>query len=131
MLAKEISEVIISESTKNEFIWCGSENGQITVNNAFENYREKAQMIKGRRNIWQSFIPPKVYIFSWKAMNNKLRTCSILHQWGLRPSLVCIGCIFGVPEDDNHLLLYCNTAKNLWNWLSDCLAVDLTSFNRV
>lgn len=97
VLTKEIMEVHNLSDEEDEVVWCGSDNGEIMVKKAFHFCREKAQVVKWKRNIWQPFIAPKVSIYSWKVLNSKLTTGSVFHQWGLLPSLVCIGCIYGVP----------------------------------
>lgn len=63
VVTEEISEVLLSEAEEDELIWAGSTNGEITVNEASELYREKVQIIKWRRDLWRPFIPLQISLF--------------------------------------------------------------------
>lgn len=131
IISAEILEVQISESNDNELIWEGSPNGDISVKSAYEFCREKEQSVKWLQQLWKKFIPPKLSIFAWKILCNRVTTGSWLCSKGIILSPVCIGCIHGAVEDLNHLLLFCDIVRNIWAWLSELLHCNLSSFSLV
>lgn len=67
----------------------------------------------------------------WKLVLNRQFIGTTLFKWGVIPSAVCTGCIDGSIESENHLLLHCDIASNIWSWLLEALSVDFTRFRDV
>lgn len=111
-ITKEIKELLISEYDEDELIWDGSTNGVITVAESYESYREKTNVTKWFRHLWP-FITPRVSVFAWKVLSDRITTTTRLFKRKIILSGVCLGCIQGVEEDIDHLILHCQFAKNI------------------
>lgn len=81
------------------------------------------------KNLWDVFIPPKLSIFAWRITQDRIATASKLSNMKLLHSPVCTGCIIGVPETIDHIMLNCCHARNMWCWLSDLFHFDFTNFS--
>lgn len=95
VVVNEIIEVQISRTEDDELEWDGSTNGEITVKVAYDFYREKAPIIQWRKRLWRTFIPPRISMFAWKVVSNRLAIGSVLYSLGVIPCLLCIGWIDG------------------------------------
>ena len=65
------------------------------------------------RLIWNPVIPPKIGIFTWEAAWGKMLTLDNLKRRGMTFANRCFLC-----EDEetiDHLLIYCKSAKMLWD----------------
>lgn len=63
----------------------------------------------------------------WK----RLPTSERLVRRGKQISPVCLSCIVGAEETENHIFLQCEHAQNLWQWALTLLKVDLMRFDGV
>lgn len=52
----------------------------------------------------------------------------VLYARNIILSVVCVGCIVGTKEAVNPMLLYCDVAHNIWDWMSGVLLIDFQSF---
>lgn len=114
VLTTEIMEVCISDLNCDELVWDGDVNGKMTMKLAYNFYRDRSVQQTWKRKLWNSFVSLKISIFVWKICNNRLLTGDVLFRRGLLPSSYCVGCIVGREETDNHLLLHCEIAHNVW-----------------
>lgn len=125
VVTEEIIETPIADGEEDELVWDGASNGVLTVNAAYNHYKEKKSVLLWRKAVWRKFIPPKLSLLSWKISSRKLTTSDRLFKWGLIPTPVCTGCIDGTVETVNHIFFKCSHAQNAWSWLSSALDVDL------
>lgn len=76
-------EIQTSELENDELIWEGSANGEITVKDVYNFYREKGTITQWHGRIWRPFIPPKCSIFAWKVLPDRVVTAAVLYRRGL------------------------------------------------
>lgn len=75
--------------------------------------------------LWKLCVPPKVKIFLWLFMHERLPTMSEIHRRGFQINTTCIWCKRCV-EDINHLLWQCTLAKLCWKFLEQWFEVKVT-----
>lgn len=68
--------------------------------------------------IWSLPIPPKIKIFTWLALKNKILSKHNLSKKGWKGSTSCVFC--DKTETINHLFLQCKFAKQIWVWMGKC-----------
>lgn len=130
-LAMEIRAVEFDSEQEDTIIWSGSRNGELTMKTAYEYYREKCPMIQWEKNIWRAFLPPKISLLVWKILRRRIATSDRLRRRGMHTGGVCLRCIQGTLEDENHIFIYCQNAKNLWEWVSQLIGEDITRFTEI
>lgn len=79
MATREIMKKQISLEPEDELLWEGSNNGKIMVKEAYDRCRRRSKYNYGK-TIWRKFIPPKISMFTWKVMNNRLVIADKLHR---------------------------------------------------
>lgn len=73
------------------------------------------------RYVWALPIPPKISIFLWLLLHNRILTKNNLSRRGWSGDMKCHFC--PDMEDTNHLFLNYQQAKKIWFWLGrtqDC-----------
>uniref|UniRef100_A0A2N9I5R6 Reverse transcriptase domain-containing protein n=1 Tax=Fagus sylvatica TaxID=28930 RepID=A0A2N9I5R6_FAGSY len=68
------------------------------------------------KSIWRVKVPPRVAFFVWTATWGRILTCDNLMRRGYTMAgWCCMCCCDG--ENVDHLLLHCNAAQKLWNYV--------------
>lgn len=74
----------------------------------------------------------KISIFIWKCLRNSLPTDDNANDRGIVVDGGCVLCDdITVLEDQDHILMHCDFAKLVWNWLSTLLHLDLSFLGSV
>jgi hypothetical protein len=67
--------------------------------------------------IWKLILPPRVHVFTWLVMNNKIISRDNLKKRNLNKHETCVFC--SCNESVQHLFFDCIVAKLIWNELAD------------
>jgi hypothetical protein len=71
------------------------------------------------RNLWKARAEPKVKVFGWTAMHQRIRTADNLASRGMQLSPMCPLCNSNL-EDACHLLINCHFTREvfrfIWSW---------------
>lgn len=127
-VVQRIHEIDIADELRDRIIWTGSANGRLTMKQAYEAYRDKGINVQWETKLWRTFIPPKISMLSWKIIRKKIATAERLRRRGAPTGRVCLRCVNGEIEDENHIFVHCQLARNLWNWVSQVIHYDITQF---
>lgn len=130
-ICHKILQVQIVDQDDDELIWMGSTNGKISIKITYKSYRQKGIKSVWMKKIWNSYIPPKFSFFAWRLLHKRISTATNLHQWKVMPSSVCVACIVGAEEDQNHMLLHCMMVKTVWLWLSQVMELDFPQYTSI
>ncbi|KAL5834991.1 hypothetical protein ACOSQ4_014488 [Xanthoceras sorbifolium] len=106
--------VIRYTSTNDKLIWGHSNNREFTVKSAYS-------MIAGDdidqdwkwKGIWHIKVPPKVQMFLWTLMHDKIMTNVKRCARGFCDSSECNRCK-AVFEDEDHIFRGCNKTVAIW-----------------
>lgn len=69
------------------------------------------------------------FMFCMEICSDRVPTADVLYARKIIPSTVCTGCSVGTEEIVSHILLHCDIACNIWDWLSYILTVNLRNFH--
>lgn len=122
-----MEQVKIEEESNNEIIWTGSRSGQMTMKEAYVTYigGKVKQIWVGR--VWEPFLPPKISIFAWKLIMDRLPTSVALKRRNvIGGDPISLQCISGEIEYVEHILIHCKVARKIWKWLSQTIEENLT-----
>jgi hypothetical protein len=115
----KIKSVNFNQSGKDEIIWKWIPNGEYTMRSAYmiQFYGSHPSFQVG--NLWKVRAEPKVKVFRWTAMHQRILTANNLASRRMQPNPLCPLCDSG-PEDAKHLLINCNFTREvlwlLWSW---------------
>jgi zinc-binding in reverse transcriptase len=93
--------------------WWLTPNQQFTVHSAYKFLNNPGIPNPTLQRVWQTTTPPKIKIFIWLLLQNKLQTAENLQRKGWPTITVCIMCNTGTQKSTNHLFTSCPTAATL------------------
>ena len=114
---EEISSVPIQRQVKHNMLWLAESNGQYTTRSAYSLCMNTTSVYSDGnifKTIWQLKIPPRVVIFCWRLLKNRLPTkVNFLRRNAITQEDTCslCGC---VQEDVCHLFFNCKLTNGLW-----------------
>jgi hypothetical protein len=124
-LSSIISQVHIPlEETNDKFIWKHTDDGELTLKQAYDFKLPPVQELHWAKLIWNSDIPPSKSMLAWRLMHEKLPTDENLLTRGCAIPSMCNFCCSHV-ETSFHIFFECQFAIKLWSWLAGCLNLTL------
>jgi hypothetical protein len=124
-LSSIISQVHIPlEETNDKFIWKHTDDGELTLKQAYDVKLPPVQELHWAKLIWNSDIPPSKSMLAWRLMHEKLPTDENLLTRGCAIPSMCNFCCSHV-ETSFHIFFECQFAIKLWSWLAGCLNLTL------
>ncbi|XP_020530450.1 uncharacterized protein LOC110008273 [Amborella trichopoda] len=116
-LAAKLQACFLAPSRSDRIIWTPAPSGEFTVSSFFRSLSfpltlPLAPTAKAAQ-AWTSFAPPKINIFSWLTLSQRVLTVDRLQRRGIPIPKQCVMCL-PAEKTNNHLLLHCPYAHNLW-----------------
>ncbi|KAI8543503.1 hypothetical protein RHMOL_Rhmol08G0223300 [Rhododendron molle] len=121
-LLQRLQSVILDQSKEDVLQWKWSTDKQFTVKsiyNQWEQVDQNRNQVLG--SLWKNLCPPKVEIFSWLAVQEKVATRSALSRRNMiqeDQQLSCPLCSMQL-ETPSHLLLFCQFSWSVWSLILD------------
>jgi hypothetical protein len=118
-LWKLVRSVNLNQEENDVITWKWSPNGEYTAASTYkiQFYGSHTPFQVG--NLWKAKAEPKIKIFSWTALHQRILTVDDLASRGMDHNPMCPLCN-SVPEDERHLLTNCQFAREviclLWSW---------------
>ena len=100
---------------QDKFIWPLSIKGSITFKDAFS-FFNNFQELNWVKQLWQSFVPPRVSCTAWKILNGKIPTHDQMQKRGFILASRCELCKSN-GESSSHVFIHCQFTSLLWKWL--------------
>lgn len=120
-VALKIQSVIIpKEETEDCLVWKKTENGLLTLKDAYTFFNNANQVVFWGKMIWKASIPPSRSFLIWRLLHNRVATDENLQKRGVTTVSICSLCL-NCDESYEHLFLKCNYALEIWSWLSHML----------
>jgi hypothetical protein len=114
-----LRNVSLNPLAKDEIRWEWTPNGVYTVVLAYKIQFQGSHAPFKVGKLWKASVEPKVKVFGWSAMHQRILTANILASRGLQHSPSYPLCNSN-PEDARYLLINCNFAQEvlwlLWSW---------------
>ena len=111
---------IPSSSFEDSFIWGPSSNGIFSIKLAswlqVSNSPEHAAS-PILKKVWNSKMAPKIKVFAWLFLRNRLKTRERLHRFGISPTDICPVCN-SCQESLSHLFTSCPAVVQAWNLIN-------------
>jgi hypothetical protein len=73
--------------------------------------------------VWSVSVPPKIQLFLWLLVHNKLATIDNLNRKGMSKPTQC--CFCAENESIDHLFFECVVAKEVWRYVCSFLGIDI------
>lgn len=108
------------QTTEDKFVWGLSNNGNFSVKTAtwLQNRNNQfGNRINLLKKMWKLNIPPKVKMFVWFMIHERLQTKKCLIKFVINIDKICPICN-KEEEDQTHLFIKCHFANKVWNLLS-------------
>jgi len=123
ILQSIINKVCIPAVDKDDqLMWKHSHDGNLSFKDAYQYHCVIGQNISWAKIIWNNSIPPSKSLMVWRSLHNKLPTDENLSSRGCQfPSICCL--CRKEQETTNHLLLTCDFAKLIWQWLASIIKI--------
>ncbi|GJZ84482.1 RNA-directed DNA polymerase, eukaryota, reverse transcriptase zinc-binding domain protein [Tanacetum coccineum] len=110
-----LQNVVIKFDCKDHWRWAFQENGVFTVKDLTKLVEEKTLSVASGADatIWNKWVPKKVNIFVWRALQGRLLVREELDKRGIDlDSLLCPSC-GDMVESCSHCLFMCNFARSV------------------
>ncbi|KAL9688448.1 hypothetical protein QQ045_032869 [Rhodiola kirilowii] len=102
----------------NKLHWKGAASGILTVKNVLLARRTAGPHKLIFKNIWQTWIPPKISVFIWKFFHKVTPTDDAVISLGIPIALKCVCCESPQVESADHMFLSSDVAAPLWRFLA-------------
>ncbi|GJY47225.1 RNA-directed DNA polymerase, eukaryota, reverse transcriptase zinc-binding domain protein, partial [Tanacetum coccineum] len=92
------------------------DDGGFTVKALSKIVEEKILRVENgaQETLWNKWVPKKVSIFIWRALEGRLLVRKELDKRGIDLDTLLYPCCDGVVESCNHSLVMCDLAMNVW-----------------
>ncbi|QHN83409.1 uncharacterized protein LOC107621492 isoform X1 [Arachis ipaensis] len=116
-----LTKVGIRQSEVDKLIWKHDKEGNFSVKSFLnvlyknKNLGQEPNMFNFYNNLWRSLVPPRVEIFVWFVILERVNTKDKLVRCGILPTseITCVIC-GKAPESVHHLFFTCEYAWKLW-----------------
>ncbi|MCH98629.1 ribonuclease H protein, partial [Trifolium medium] len=118
--SKILQTPLFDSVSQDKIIWRFEKNGKYSVKSAYRYCIEDTldishlQVQGDWRLIWRIKAPPKIKNFMWRLCRNCIPTRTRLLQKGVNCPNNCVLCD-EEAEDNLHILIYCDTIKQVWH----------------
>ena len=111
-----IHSKVLCQRIRDELVWIFDPKGLFSVGSFRKEWDGEDVTEEGLNKFcWQGLVPPKVELFGWQLIKEKVMVKKKLSNYGMFPgmSVACVLC--SVEEESvNHLFLHCSWAWKLW-----------------
>lgn len=118
-LAAVLQQVKVLKDKKDSLRWNFSKSGSYSVKSFYTELFNQAEpcLKKVIPKIWANLAPPRIEIFIWLAILERINTKNKLALLNIIP-MADRRCTFCQewPEDTSHLFLHCSFAMKIWSW---------------
>lgn len=117
ILSLLLEQVVLSPYENDSLIWAPDKSGSFSVKSASKELAKSScpsshDVIKG---VWRGLVPPRIELFLWFSMLDKINTIEKLLRCGIIP-MADASCIFckSQVESSDHLFIHCPLSWTLW-----------------
>ena len=123
---------VVSDNFKDSYIWKGSSSGRYAAS-LYCKYMLNAQVSDKElwKMVWMGLAPPKVEVFCWRLVRERIATKDQLVKRGLleRRQAVCVFCNTEMESVD-HLFFSCHSSWKIWMHFCSMWGVDWVMHNQ-
>ena len=120
---ESIAQGVSLTSETDSLIWSYTSSGVYSSSSLYAiiNFRGVKRIFTPA--VWKIVVPPRIHIFLWLLLNNKIMTRDNLKKRNLNKPEDCVFC--SGKETVGHLFFDCLVAKLIWKDISDFLGFDI------
>ncbi|KAF1883955.1 hypothetical protein Lal_00012915 [Lupinus albus] len=111
---------------QDKLIWQGTNNGILSLKDAFACIKPDTGDINWGKLIWTKFIPPSKSFSTWRLFHHKMPTDENLQKRGCHLASMCSNC-YSQIETSNHVFLTCSFVVHLWDWLGGIFKIHFNT----
>jgi hypothetical protein len=116
-LCREVQGLLIEEEN-DEVSWSLEPSGRFSTRSMCLNLSRGAK-VTCFKEVWRARVPPKIKIFLWKLIRNRLPSCEQVAKRMGPSNSRCALC--GDMEDCNHIFFTCPMAQFMWSGIREIL----------
>jgi len=125
----EILATVIISNQRDRWFWSLDGSDEFSVASARKYINSKTLVVDHSSTRWNTFVPIKVNIFTWRLSLNKIPIRDNLDKRGIDiHSLLCPVCDLEI-ETVRHLFFSCQMARDIWKNIGRWWALDIPDFN--
>ncbi|OVA15314.1 Ribonuclease H domain [Macleaya cordata] len=109
-------------------LWAPTTNGSFTVKSAFDQIRDVASVCPFASFYWANFIPIKLSVFFWRALQNAVPVDTRIQNCMVSLASACVCCTQRQIETFNHLFLQGKIAADLWDHFGSYFGIHRVDF---
>lgn len=123
-LQNSLSGMVLNPITKDDISWKWKESGPYKVREGYKAMKDAPIILNRAQRIWKLQAPPRMKVFGWLALNNKLLTIDNLNKRGWPLVNRCVLCkIQG--ESIRHMLDECTFSKSVYAALAHTIPAKI------
>lgn len=111
-----IAESIQLSNEEDSLVWKFESKGIYSVSSMYAIVNFRGITPTYVPSVWKINVPPRLHVFLWLLINNKLLTRDNLNKRQSLEDLTCLFC--GEPESCSHLFFECVVAREMWRNIS-------------
>ncbi|OVA14271.1 Ribonuclease H domain [Macleaya cordata] len=128
ILARNLYEGRLSADTDTR-LWALTTDGIFTVKSAFMQTRNLAPSCPLARFFWAKFIPMKLLVFFWRAINRAVPVDVRIQNCNVSLASGCVCCMQRQIESFEHLFMRGDIASSLWDYFSPPFGIQRQDFS--
>ncbi|MQL90499.1 hypothetical protein Taro_023090 [Colocasia esculenta] len=106
-------------------VWAPNSQGKFTIRSAYEQVRTHGIIRQPLQKIWHHHFSRRASIFSWLILHRAVPVDDRIAECGVLLPSRCSCCRSPQVEDLNHLFVFSDLTKDLWQWISPFLQAGL------
>ncbi|XP_058734311.1 uncharacterized protein LOC131606012 [Vicia villosa] len=116
------------------FVWSAEACGVFTVSSCYNRFRKNLSgppidniTVVALSHLWKVNAPPKILLFGWRFIINKIATKDLLVKRGIILDGDDSRCVFCAKENESlrHLFAHCEVTNRVWRKVFDWVGVDI------
>ncbi|OVA07782.1 Reverse transcriptase zinc-binding domain [Macleaya cordata] len=110
-------------------LWALTPDGTFTVKSAFHLIRELAPLCPFARYYWANFVPKKLSVFFWRALNKAVPVDVRIQRCAISLASGCVCCGQRHIESFDHLFMHGDIATFLWDYFAPPFGIRRQDFS--
>ena len=128
ILQQKLAQVTLNRLEEDGIQWQWADTGMYTVKSAYQRLKDGPRIQTSIHRIWKLLVPPRMNVFGWLLIRNKLLTVDNLKKKGFQLVNRCTLCKAN-QETAKHLFNYCPFSRALYEEMARTVPEKMAMVN--